>query len=86
VWYLYESGGGITAYATHGGDTQVRSYPYSFRGNVGTAGYEFIQALDLVGAAERIGREAHDLVRAETSPNGFFDVILQKPYLCRYHP
>jgi len=73
---LYESGGGIMAYATHDGDTQVRSYPNSFRGNMGTAGYEYIEALDLVGAAERIGREAHDLVRAETCPNGFFDVII----------
>lgn len=73
---LYESGGGIEAYATLDGDTQKRSYPNSFRGNHGTAGYEFIEDMDLLGNAERIGREAQELVKAEECPSGVFDVVI----------
>jgi TldD protein len=78
---LYESGGGIVAYATHEGDTQLRSYPNCFRGNVGTAGYEFVEKLDLVGNASRIGTEATELVRAEECPSGHFDIIIDSDQL-----
>ncbi|MCL0093362.1 TldD/PmbA family protein, partial [Dehalococcoidia bacterium] len=45
---IIECGGGIAATAVRGGEVQVRSYPNSFRGNFATAGYEFIESLDLV--------------------------------------
>ena len=73
---LFESGGGIEAYATQEGDTQVRSYPNSGRGNHGTAGYEFIHGLDLLGNAKRVGDEAVLLVRAEECPSGLIDVVI----------
>lgn len=73
---LYESGGGIVAYATHEGDTQIRSYPCSFGGNYATAGYEFIEDMDLVNHAAQTALQAYNLVRADVCPNGKFDVII----------
>jgi TldD protein len=73
---LYESGGGIVAYATNNGDTQLRSYPNSFRGNMGTSGYEYVQELKLVENAPRIAREAVLLVNAEECPSGRYDLVI----------
>lgn len=75
VQELFESGGGITAFATYEGDTQARSYPNS-GGNYGTAGYEYVTALNLKSNAKRIGEEASKLVRAEECPSGIFDVVI----------
>ena len=73
---LYESGAGIEAIAQSANDMQVRSYPNSFRGNHGTAGYEFILSLGLVENAARIAQEAEALVNAEECPSGHFDIII----------
>ena len=40
---IFESGGGIVAYAIGEGDFQKRSYPSSFGGDYATRGYEFIR-------------------------------------------
>jgi TldD protein len=73
---LYEAGGGIAAYATNNGDTQLRSYPNSFRGNVGTSGYEYVQELKLIENAPRIAKEVVLLVNAEECPSGRYDLII----------
>lgn len=78
---LYESGGGIEAYATFEEDTQRRSYPNSAGGNHGTAGYEFVENMDLLGNAERIGKEAENLVKAEECPGGTFDIVIHSDQL-----
>jgi TldD protein len=63
-----ECGGGITATAADGAETQVRSYPASFRGHVAQAGYEHFAGLDLVGHAPRVADEAVALLSAPACP------------------
>jgi len=65
---IVENGGGIAATAMDGDDRQTRSYPASFRGDYATAGFEFTRSLDLAGHAERTGREAAELLRADECP------------------
>lgn len=73
---LYESGAGIEAIAVNDQDMQTRSFPNSFRGNHGTAGYEYILGLKLLENAARIGEEAVQLLLAEECPSGVFDIII----------
>lgn len=73
---LYETGGGIQAIAANEKDMQKRSFPNSFRGKHGTAGYEYILNLKLVENAEKIAQEAAALLEAEECPSGIFDVII----------
>lgn len=70
------SGGGIEAVAVNDEDMQKRSYPASFGGNYGQAGYEFIEDLTLVERAPELAREAQDLLQAPPCPPGEYDVIL----------
>jgi TldD protein len=46
-------------------------------GNSFQAGYERVQALDLMGHTTRIAEEARDLLRAPPCPSGVKDVILE---------
>jgi len=62
-------GGGVSATAIKNGDVQVRSYPASFRGNFNTAGYEFLESLDLAGHASETAREAIQLLSADKCPS-----------------
>lgn len=73
---LFESGAGIEAAATSEDDSQVRSYPNSFRGNHATAGYEYVLSLELVNNAGKTAREAAMLIDAEECPSGLFDIII----------
>jgi len=73
---IYESGGGIAATAIEGDQMQVRSYPNSFRGNYGTAGYEFIEGLDLVSHAPRVAEEAVALLTAKECPSKATSLII----------
>ena len=73
---IVEAGGGIAATAMDGDDRQTRSYPASFRGDYATAGFEFTRSLDLVGNAERVGREAAELLRADDCPARKTDLII----------
>ena len=66
--FIMETGGGIAATAMGDGERQTRSYPASFRGDYATSGFEFTRSLDLAGNAERIGREACELLRAPECP------------------
>jgi TldD protein len=73
---IVQSGGGIAATAIARGDLQVRSYPSSFRGNFATAGYEYIEAMDLAGEAPRVADEAEALLAAPPCPEGRRTIIL----------
>ena len=73
---IYESGGGIAATAIEGDQMQIRSYPNSFRGNYGTAGYEFIEGLDMVSHAPRVAEEAVALLKAKECPSKTTSLII----------
>jgi len=73
---IVQTGGGIAATAIAGGDLQVRSYPNSFRGNFATAGYEYVEAMDLAGEAQRVGEEAEALLAAPPCPEGRRTLVL----------
>lgn len=73
---IFESGGGIAAYAIGEGDFQKRSYPSSFGGDYSTSGYEFIEEMKLLENAERVAEEANQLLVAPSSPSGIMDIVL----------
>jgi TldD protein len=72
-----ESGAGLTANAVAEGEVQKRSYPASFGGDYASAGYEFVEAMDLVAHAERIAREAAQLLDAPQCPSDTRTLILE---------
>ena len=74
-----ETGAGIEARAVtpDGSDTQVRSYPGSHGGNMGSRGWEMIEEMDLVPHAEQIAGEVVELLEAEHCPAGVKDIILE---------
>jgi TldD protein len=78
---LYDTGAAINANAVDpaGSEIQTRSYPNSFGRQAGTAGYEFIEAMDLVQHGARIGEEAVQLLSAPQCPSGVMTVILDGP-------
>jgi TldD protein len=73
---LTECGGGLTAVAVNGDESQTRSFPASHGGHVAQAGYEQFLALDLAGEAPRVSEEAVALLRAPACPPGRRTVIL----------
>jgi len=73
---IVECGGGIEAAASAGGEIQRRSYPNAHRGHHATAGYEFVEEMDLREHAERVGREAVQLLEADPCPSLTTDLIL----------
>jgi len=74
---IVECGGGIAATAVKDGDSQIRSYPNSFRGNFATAGFEYFTALDLESHAPRVAEEAEALLSAPTCPAGRRDLVIE---------
>ncbi|RJQ55594.1 MAG: TldD/PmbA family protein [Actinobacteria bacterium] len=76
-----ESGGGIQATAIEDGEIFPRSYPNSGRGDFAQQGYEFIEAMDLDGNAERVASEAAALVKAKPCPSGETSIILSSDQL-----
>jgi len=73
---IFESGGGIAAYAIGEGDFQKRSYPSSFGGDYATRGYEFIEEMNLLENAERVTEEANQLLAAPPVSEGIRDLVL----------
>jgi TldD protein len=73
---LVECGGGISAVAIEGDETQVRSYPASHGGHVVQAGFDSFLSLDLPGHAPRVAEEAAALLRAPACPPGRTSLIL----------
>jgi TldD protein len=78
-----ESGAEIEARAVteDGSDTQVRSYPSSHGGNMGTEGWELVERLDLAAHAEQVAAEACALLDAPHCPAGIKDIILESSQL-----
>jgi len=66
---LTESGGGITATAVKPGEVQSRSYPNGRSGGHKAAGYEFIERMGFLDQAERLSKEAADLLEAPQCPS-----------------
>ena len=73
--HVRESGAGIQATAIGEHETQRRSYPAS-RGQFKTRGWEFVEEIDLLAHAERVGSEARELLTAPECPSGTTDLIL----------
>ncbi|MDY7041735.1 MAG: TldD/PmbA family protein, partial [Chloroflexota bacterium] len=73
---LIESGCGLEATAVGESEVQKRSYPNSFGRHQGTAGYELVQDMDLVGNAPRLGAEAVALLSAPQCPSKITTLIL----------
>lgn len=74
-------GGGIEATAVTPDDVQTRSYPNSFGRQAGTAGWEFVESLELAENAERVASEAVELLSARPCPSTVTTVILDGPQL-----
>jgi TldD protein len=73
---IVECGAGLSAYAVGPGELQRRTYPNADRELSGCYGWEAVKRLDLLGSAERVGREAGQLLEAKPCPSGEKDVIL----------
>jgi TldD protein len=73
---IIETGGGIVALAVDEGEVQQRSYPNSFGRDQRTLGWEYIEAIDLPGNAERVATEAVALLSADPCPSTVTTVIL----------
>ncbi len=73
---IIQCGAGVNVTASDGNDVQKRSYPNSFGGVFHSEGYEFIESLELIENAERVGKEAVELLDAKQCPSGDMDLIL----------
>ncbi|OGX40056.1 MAG: hypothetical protein A3C53_07170 [Omnitrophica WOR_2 bacterium RIFCSPHIGHO2_02_FULL_68_15] len=78
---ITESGCSMEALAALDGEIQRRSYPMGNGACVAQAGYEYVKALDLVGHAPRVRREAIALLRAKDCPAEVTTVILMPDQL-----
>ena len=73
---VVETGGGIEAIATTEGLFQVRSYPSAHGGSSSQAGWEYVEGLDFVREAPRVGEQASALLRADECPAQTTTVVL----------
>jgi TldD protein len=71
-----KSGAGIQAWAIRDDEMHCRSYPANSGGDFRNSGYEFVSSLNLVENAEKISREAIQLLDAEQCPTGEKTVII----------
>ncbi|MGH2787568.1 MAG: TldD/PmbA family protein [Actinomycetota bacterium] len=65
---IVHSGGGIEAIAVNGDEVQQRSYPGSFRGDLGAGGYELVEEMRLADHARQVADEAVALLTAPDCP------------------
>lgn len=70
------SGAGVSSMATDGREIQIRSYPSSFGGDYQRKGYEFIEEMKLEENAERVSKEALQLLKAMQVPSGRMDLVI----------
>jgi TldD protein len=70
------SGAGIEATAIGEGELQRRSFPNSFRGHIAAGGWEHVQKIGLIQEAERIGREAVELLSAPECPSEVTTLVI----------
>jgi TldD protein len=73
---ILECGAGLSATAVGAHEVQVRSYPASHGGNLATAGWEYVEGLNLAAEAPRVAAEAVALLSAPPVPEGKTSVIL----------
>ena len=73
---LTECGGGLTAIAVDGDESQTRSFPASHGGHVAQGGYEHFLSLDLAGQAALVSEQAAALLRAPACPPGRRTLVL----------
>lgn len=73
---IVETGCGLEATAADGSEVQNRSYPNSVGRHMGTEGYEFVERYQLPANAERIAREAAQLLTAKPCPSKVTTLIL----------
>jgi TldD protein len=73
---VVHTGAGIEAVCVQDGEIQQRSYPGSFRGHFAAAGWENIEAMDLVGNARSTAEEAVQLMRAPVCPATTTTIVL----------
>ena len=71
-----ECGGGIDAYAAGNDLLQVRSYPSQHSGASGQGGWEYVEGLELVREAPRVGEQAVALLSADECPSGRMTVVI----------
>ena len=71
-----ECGAALAATAVTGDEAQTRSYPSSHEGGVSAAGWENVEALDLLGQAPRVAEEAVELLLAPPCPAGTATLVL----------
>jgi TldD protein len=76
-----QSGAGIVATSFANDEIQKRSYPNSFGGQHQLAGYELVEALDLIGNAQRVAEEAIALHKAAQCPEGERTILLESSQL-----
>jgi len=69
-------GGGIEATAVTPDEVQTRSYPNSFGRQAATAGWEYIEGLELAQNSERVAEQAVALLSAKQCPSGVTTLIL----------
>ena len=70
------TGAGLEATAVRGGGMQRRSYPNSLGGDLGTGGYELVEAAELQRHARETALEARELISAATIPSAPRTVII----------
>jgi TldD protein len=73
---IVHSGAGIEATAIGEGELQRRSFPNSFRGHLRAAGYEHIRSIPFADEAERIARQAVELLTAKECPSEVTTLVL----------
>lgn len=73
---IVNCGGGIGATAIGDGEMQRRSFPNGMRGGLRAAGYEHVRELRLGEHAERVAREAVELLSSPDCPSEVTTVVL----------
>lgn len=68
---LLYTGASISVTARGSGDTQTRSFE-----DYASAGYEFVEGLDLKGKGQELAREAGKLLTAPVCPRGVTDLVM----------
>lgn len=74
--HFIESGGMVLSVAADDAIVQRRSYPNSFHGNTGAAGWEYVLGLDLPAQAIRVSEEAIQLLTAPTVASGVSSLVI----------
>jgi TldD protein len=74
--HFVETGGMVLCNAAGHGIVQRRSFPNSFHGNTGAAGWEYVLGLDLPSQASRVGAEAVALLTAPTVSSGTGSLVI----------